>query len=203
MQHIFYILCPLSTKDSDCYLTRCSIRAAGDEVTSETTKNTQSMDQRKASKRPAQLAMFTGLYIAVVGMALLIYPTKLFGKTSKHLKACEFRNYKSMIQQEQLISKVLEAVAFKIDAIDIVLCNNFVLHKLIADFVCRPSVWCQKCHCGMDTGWSNSSSGKQSSGFLHDCPWPVYCFHSLPLFLSYFYNIENWEGMSDLVLIAV
>jgi len=37
------------------------------------------MDQRKASKRPAQLAMFTGLYIAVVGMALFIYPTKLFG----------------------------------------------------------------------------------------------------------------------------
>jgi hypothetical protein len=99
MQPIFYILCPLSTKDSDCYLTRCSIRAAGDEVTSETTKNTQSMDQRKASKRPAQLAMFTGLYIAVVGMALLIYPTKLFGKTSKHFKACEFRDYKSMIQQ--------------------------------------------------------------------------------------------------------
>lgn len=37
--------------------------------------------EQAASKRPAQLALFTGVYISLVGMALLVFPTSLFGET--------------------------------------------------------------------------------------------------------------------------
>lgn len=41
-------------------------------------KGSESKDQA-SSKRPAQLALFTGVYIGLVGMALLVFPTSLFG----------------------------------------------------------------------------------------------------------------------------
>jgi hypothetical protein len=80
-------------KGSDCCLTRCSIRAAVTNDEKEASKNSaavteplnaskgsESKDQA-SSKRPAQLALFTGVYIGLVGMALLVFPTSLFGET--------------------------------------------------------------------------------------------------------------------------
>ena len=87
-------------KGSDCFLTWCSIRAVIQEFNDDkeastsselhsavlaslsslkTSKASESKDQA-SSKRPAQLALFTGVYISLVGMALLVFPTSLFGE---------------------------------------------------------------------------------------------------------------------------
>lgn len=72
------------SKGSDCCLTRSSIRAAVqesiDNKEAKTSRVSESKDQA-SSNRPAQLALFTGVYISLVGVALLVFPASLFGET--------------------------------------------------------------------------------------------------------------------------
>jgi len=42
-------------------------------------KDSQNMEQKR-SRGPALMALFTGLYIFVAGIALLLFPVPLFGK---------------------------------------------------------------------------------------------------------------------------
>jgi hypothetical protein len=42
-------------------------------------KDSQNMEQKR-SRVPALMALFTGLYIFVAGIALLLFPVPLFGK---------------------------------------------------------------------------------------------------------------------------
>jgi len=75
---------------SDCHLTWCRICAADENHLSNSSisdlvvggqpmKDSQNMEQKR-SRGPALMALFTGLYIFVAGIALLLFPVPLFGK---------------------------------------------------------------------------------------------------------------------------
>lgn len=65
-------------EDSKSPSNSCTLNSAVVKQSLQTSKGSESKDL-KFSRRPAQLALFTGVYISVVGMALLAFPTFLFG----------------------------------------------------------------------------------------------------------------------------
>ncbi|KAG0626504.1 hypothetical protein M758_2G131800 [Ceratodon purpureus] len=57
---------------------RAAVQESIDNKEAKTSRVSESKDQA-SSNRPAQLALFTGVYISLVGVALLVFPTSLFG----------------------------------------------------------------------------------------------------------------------------